>query len=115
MSFDIPVSILNLPKDVEAPYQITVHGECTGAQNEVIVIRQIGREVLPDAYVCHITDGTNGTGIYDMPKFKCIRVKGYHIQVRGEYHFTMACIAESETNMNIPSWERGMGLANWLY
>lgn len=113
--FDITTNILNLPKDVDAPSKIAVHGEYTGAQDEVIVICQIRREILPNAYVCHVTDGTNGIGIYDMPKFKYIRVRGYHIQERGVYRFTMACIAESETNMTIPSWERGFGLANWLY
>ena len=114
MHFNIPTSILKLSKDVEAPIYLTVHGEYTGASDEIIVIRQIRREILADAYVCHITSGSNGTGIYDMPNFKFIKLGYNPIHRFGEYCFTMACIAESEKNHSLPSWQRGIGLTNWL-
>ena len=113
MHFNIPTSILNL-KDVELPCYITVNGEYTGASDEIIVIRQIRREILSDAYVCHITNGSNGTGIYDMPNFKFIKLGYNPVHELGGYRFTMACIAESDKNLTIPSYRRGIGLTNWL-
>ena len=114
MHLNIPTNILNLSKDVEAPVYLTVHGNYTGASDEIIVIRQIRREIFTDAYVCHITDGNMGTGIYDMPNFKFIKLGYDPIHKLGEYRFTMACIAESEKNLTRPSWQRGIGLTNWL-
>jgi len=114
MQFNIPTSILGLSKDVEAPLYLTVHGEYTGANGEIIVIRQLRREIFTDAYVCHITDGSKGTGIYDMPNFQFIKLGYDPIHQFGEYRFTMACIAESIKNLDRPCYQRGIGLTNWL-
>lgn len=113
--FHLPASILNLPQDVEVPSFITVHGEYSGASDEIIVVRQIRREVLTDAYVCHVTSGPEGTGIYDMPNFWYIKLGYNPIHVCKGFRFTMACIAESETNKTIPFMQRGIGWTNWLY
>ena len=113
--FEISTDILDLPKDVEMPFALEVHGEYTGADDEVIVIRQIQREILPKANVCHVSRGSEGTGIYDMPGFKYIRLGRNPLHMRDGFRFTMACIAESEANKTLPAWQRGIGLANWLY
>jgi len=105
---------LRLPEDVVRPLEICIHGKITGAYNEVVVLKHLRREIFGDAYVCHVTDGPHGRGIYDMPDFQFIREgSAASINRRGDINFTMACIAEAI------NWLRRESSAfcstNWLY
>ena len=105
---------LNLPKDVQAPQTIQIHGKLTGAYNEVVVIEQLRREIFEDAYVCHITDGSCGRGIYDMPNFHFIKETSISLIKRiGDTNYTMACKAEA-LNYRI-GHSTGFGRTNWLF
>ena len=104
---------LRLPKDVVRPFEIRIHGRVTGAYNEVVVLKQLRREIFEDAYVCHVTEGPHGRGIYDMPGFQFIR-EGSAISInrRGDINFTMACVAEAINRLVRTS---GFSSTNWLY
>lgn len=97
---------LHLPEDVSCPRTINVHGQLTGNSNEVIVLKQLRRAVFEDAYVCHITDGKYGKGIYDMPSFEFIESDSKSIISICHFNFTMACTAEAKN---------GVGRMNWLH
>ena len=97
---------LHLPEDVTRPMTINVHGNLTGKSNEIIVLKQLERAVFEDAYVCHITDGKYGKGIYDMPNFDFIESDSNAIMSICHFQFTMACTAESKD---------GVGRMNWLH
>ena len=104
---------LRLPKDVVRPFEIRIHGKLTGAYNEVVVLMQLRREIFEDAYVCHVTEGPHGRGIYDMPNFHFIQAKAATaFNRRGDINFTMACIAEAINRRN--SDVGGFGWTNWL-
>ena len=109
----ISAKTLRLPKDVVAPYEIHIHGKLTGVYNEVVVVKQLRREIFEDAYVCHVTEGPHGRGIYDMPNFHFIKAKAStSFNRRGDINFTMACIAEAINRLK-PE-DSGFGLTNWL-
>lgn len=93
----IKSSNLGLKPSVTAPEEITLHGSLTGSSNEVVVLNHIGRVLKQDAYVCHITNGKYGEGVYDMPGFPFISVSLWEIQVKtiGEINFIMVCNAEA--------------------
>ena len=105
---------LNLPRDVQAPDTIQIHGKLTGAYNEVVVIQQLRRQIFGDAHVCHITEGSCGKGIYDMPNFFFIKETSISLIKRiGDTNYTMACVAEA---LNY-RWGQptGFGRTNWLF
>ena len=105
---------LNLPKDVEAPFEIRIHGKIQGDYNEVVVVKQLRRAIFEDAYVCHVTEGPLGKGIYDMPNFHFIKEgSAASFRRRGDINFTMACIAEAINWMKKET--SGFGLTNWLF
>jgi len=109
----IPAKNLCLPKDVETPFEIRIHGKITGVYNEVVVVKQLRREIFEDAYVCHVTEGPLGRGIYDMPNFHFIKAgSAASFKRRGDINFTMACIAEAINWMK--GENSGFGLTNWL-
>ena len=97
---------LHLPKDVSCPKHINVQGNLEGKSNEIIVLKQLRRAVFEDAYVCHITDGKYGKGIYDMPNFDFIESDSKAIMSICHFQFTMACTAEAKD---------GVGRMNWLH
>ena len=71
-------------------------------------------EIFEDAYVCHVTEGPHGRGIYDMPDFQFIREgSAASIKRRGDINFTMACISEAINWMRREN--SGFGYTNWLY
>ena len=110
----ISAKTLRLPKDVVRPFEIRIHGRITGAYNEVVVIKQLRREIFEDAYVCHVTEGPHGRGIYDMPEFQFIREgSAASINRRGDINFTMACISEAINRLRREN--SGFGSTNWLF
>lgn len=112
-STTISANTLRLPKDVIGPFEICIHGKLTGAYNEVVVVKQLRREIFEDAYVCHVTEGPLGKGIYDMPDFQFIKEgTAASIKRRGDINFTMACISES-INLMKPEYS-GVSYTNWL-
>lgn len=106
----ISTATLKLPSRVIAPEEIQVIGNITGANNEIIVLKQLRNEVFSEAYVCHLTLGQYGYGIYDMPEFRFIKVSALSALTFNNVKYTMACTAE-----NIHSNFEGFGLANWLH
>lgn len=88
---------LKLKASVTAPEELTLHGSLTGARNEIVVLNHIGRVVKQDAYVCHITNGKYGEGVYDMPGFPFISISLWEIQVKtiDGVNFIMVCNAEA--------------------
>ena len=64
-----------------------------------------------DAYVCHITNGKYGEGVYDMPGFPFISISLWEIQVKtiDEVNFIMVCNAEANKDP-----ERYTVRPNWL-
>ena len=110
----ISAKTLRLPKDVMGPFEICIHGKLTGAYNEVVVVKQLRREIFEDAYVCHVTEGPHGKGIYDMPNFQFIREgSAASINRRGDINFTMACISEAINRLKLET--SGFGSTNWLF
>lgn len=113
MTTTFSVTSLNLPADVKAPAELSIHGNITNAFNEIVVIKQQGREVFDDAFVCHERDGNWGYGIYDMPGFHFIRVGELRTKVAEGIKFTMANMDEAINPEN--RLGTGVGRANWLY
>ena len=110
----IPSTKLHLPSDVEVPEEIRIHGRLYGDYNEVVVIKQLRRKIFGDAYVCHITQGPHGRGIYDMPSFHFIK-DGNAVALKriGDVNYTMVCLAEA---VNFKKSEpNGFSRTNWLY
>lgn len=98
---------LKLPRDVNRPDEILIHGELTGANNEVVVIMQLERSIFEQAYVCHKTlDECGAEGIYDLPGFKFLEPTPFTQKRIDGINFTMACKAES-------GWHRSR--SNWLW
>ena len=110
----ISAKTLRLPKDVVEPFEIRIHGKLTGAYNEVVVVKQLRRKIFEDAYVCHVTEGPHGRGIYDMPEFQFIR-EGTAASIKriGDINFTMACISEAINWLRLENG--GFGFTNWLF
>lgn len=109
------ISELNLPEDVikNSGVGVELIGEITGAEDEIVVITQLGRFVST-AHVCHLLNGyteRNGGSpckiILDMPGFNKIVVrKDFLIKEFNGIKYTMACLAEKDF-VNTA--------ANWLY
>ena len=82
---------------ITIPEEMTLHGTVKAADKEVIVLTHIGRKFLKDAYVCHVTHGKYGEGIYDMPNYPFISISLWEHQARlinGNYYI-MVCHAEA--------------------
>ena len=110
----ISAKTLRLPKDVVEPFEIRIHGKLTGAYNDVVVVKQLRRKIFEDAYVCHVTEGPHGRGIYDMSEFQFIR-EGTAASIKriGDINFTMACISEAINWLRLENG--GFGSTNWLF
>lgn len=96
---------LMLPSDVEGPYEITIHGEITNATNEVVVIKQCGRSIFADAYVCHVDYNERGEAIIsDMPGYSTIRVRQMSTKKIENITYTMVCTAEKKSERIFNNW-----------
>lgn len=85
---------LRLPQNVSMPVEISINGKLTGDKDEVVVIRQHLRQIFKEAYVCHITNGPLGLGIYDMPNSCFIKADGLYLRGIGDFMCTMVCETE---------------------
>jgi len=107
----ISTDILNLPDYVDAPETLNIIGTPTGADDEIVVIKQLRHEIFGEAHVCHIFDGPHGYGIYGMPSFRFIKIGNPdNVKKIGGTNYTMACTAENIFHSD----HKGFGLANWL-
>ena len=96
---------LRLPRDVNKPDELLIHGELTGASNEVVVIMQLGRTIFEQAYVCHkIWDKRGDAGIYDLPGFKFLEPTPLTQKCIDGINFTMACKAEAGWHHSCSNW-----------
>ena len=89
--------ILRGKTSVTIPEEMTLHGALKGENGEIIVLVHIGRMFTPDAYVCHITNGRYGEGVYDMPGFPFISISFWEHQahlIEGNYYI-MVCRSEA--------------------
>ena len=108
MAFTLKGSILGNRSSLAVPAEITVHGQVS-SEKDIIVLTHIGRAINSDAYVCHISNGKYGEGIYDHKDFPYISVSGWELQVKhiDGKKYIMVCMAEAHRNPNYtvrPNW-----------
>ena len=108
-----PTKRLELPIDVKKFSETIIHGNINGNANEIVVLKQLGREVFEDAFVCHITEGTWGIGIYDMQGFHFIKIGNKSIKEVDSLKFTMVSITEAIMPRSYMPTRAAK--SNWLY
>ena len=113
MSKIIDLRKLELPNDVWFENQfIDLEGTPTGADDEIVVLSQIGRMVTR-AYLCHLSKGYRHRRgdekipvVLDYPQLKKLKITKPCLNVHtfNGIKYTMACLADKE-----------YGNANWLF